>query len=65
MKSACVVLIQDVAKGVEHLEALPHLFDCEESVTRYAEHRLNVRVTVVVKVLTVEVEDQVKLVSWQ
>jgi len=64
MKSACVVLIRDIAKGAEHLEALSHLFDCEKSVSHYAEHRLNVLVTVVVKVLSIQVEDEVNLVSW-
>jgi hypothetical protein len=64
MKTACVVLIRDVAKGTAHLEALPHLFDSSDSVRLYAEHRLNEKVTVVVKILEVEVEDDVKLVSW-
>lgn len=64
MKTAHVALIRDVAKGAQHLEALPHLFDSPDSVRIFAENRLNERVTVVVKTLAVEVEDDVKLVSW-
>jgi len=64
MKIACVALVRDVAKGSSHLEALPHLFDSPESVRIFAEHRLNELVTVVVTTLTVEVQDDVKLVSW-
>ena len=64
MKKACIVLIRDVARGAAHLEALPHLFDCEESVRRFAARRLNVLVTVVVQIVPIEVEDAVDLVSW-
>jgi hypothetical protein len=64
MKTACVALIRDVAKGTQHLEALPHLFDSAESVRLFAEHRLNERVTVVVTTLALEVEDGVKLLSF-
>lgn len=65
MKKACVALIQDVAKAPEHLEALPKLFDCAESVRWYAENFLNSRVTIVVEILDVEVADEVKLLSGQ
>jgi hypothetical protein len=64
MKKAVVVLIRDVAKGQQHLEALPHLFDSAESVRLFAERRLNERITVVVTTLEIEVQDEVKLVSW-
>lgn len=64
MKIAYVALIRDVAKGPQHLEALAQLFDSPDSVRIFAEQRLNERVTVVVKTLVVEVEDDVKLVSW-
>jgi hypothetical protein len=64
MQIGCVALIRDVAKGASHLEALPHIFDCEESVMLFAERRLNVLVTVVVTTVPVEVEDSVQLISW-
>ncbi len=64
MKTAVIALIRDLDRGKEHLEALPCLFDCEESVKTYAKYRLNSNVTVVAAVQTIEVEDAVKLVSW-
>lgn len=64
MKKACVVLIQDVKKAPSHVEALPHLFDTKESVMKYADARLNERVTVVVNIIEIEVDDAVTLVSW-
>lgn len=64
MKKAVIALIRDIDKGEQHLESLPSLFDCAESVDIFAQHRLNKLVTIVVKTVEVEVEDEVKLVSW-
>jgi NADPH-dependent 7-cyano-7-deazaguanine reductase QueF-like protein len=59
MKTAVIALIQDVAKGPRHLEALPMPFANADSVRAYAVNWLNEKVTVVVRTIEVEVDDDV------
>lgn len=65
MKVAYLVLIRDVAKGITHIEALPMLFDSEQSVNAYAKQRLNEQVTVIVKIMQIDVDEDARLTDWR